>query len=132
MKKISKIFVGFGKYSVVLLLIGLGFFMNVSYSQDLQNPMNGYDLQNAEGYISVEKNGVVKYFIVVSNGNGIGLIPVKENPAKILKSVKNIVSDINDQGGNANEKLIEENIKSFGFWTSLPRSTSLPRFTSIQ
>jgi hypothetical protein len=104
MKKISKIFVGFGKYSVVLLLIGLGFFINISYSQDLQNPMNGYDLQNAEGYISVEKNGVVKHFIVVSNGNGIGLIPVKENPAKILKSVKNIVSDINDQGGNANEK----------------------------
>ncbi|MGC8650891.1 MAG: hypothetical protein ACP5S8_08020 [Hydrogenobaculum sp.] len=104
MKKINEIFVGFGKDSIILLLIGLGFFMSVSYSQDLQNPMNGYDLQNAEGYVSVEKNGVVKHFIVVSNGSGIGLIPVKEDPSKVLKSVKNIVSDINNQGGNANEK----------------------------
>lgn len=104
MKKISKIFVSYGKVVMVLLLIGLGFFMNISFSQDLQSSMNDYDLQNAEGYVSVEKNGVIKHFIVVSNGNGIGLIPVKENPSEVLKSVKNIVSDINNQGGNTNEK----------------------------
>jgi len=103
MKKRNNILFSIGKGIIVLLFIGLGF-MNISYSQSLPSSINGYNLQNAEGYVSVEKNGVVKHFIVVSNGNGIGLIPVKENPAKVLKSVKNIVSNINNQGGNTNEK----------------------------
>jgi len=63
-----------------------------------------YNISNAEGYISVENNGVTKHFIVVSSGNGIQLIPVKENPKNILKSVDKVVSNINNVGGIKNEK----------------------------
>jgi hypothetical protein len=101
MKKRNNILVSISKGIIVLLFIGL---VNMSYSQSLPSSINDYNLKNAEGYVSVEKNGVVKHFIVVSNRNGIGLIPVKENPAKILKSVKNIISNINNQRGNTNEK----------------------------
>ena len=52
MKKRNNILVSIGKGIIVLLLIGL---VNMSYSKSLPSSINGYNLKNAEGYVSVEK-----------------------------------------------------------------------------
>jgi|YelNatPaOPRAMG01_1025707.scaffolds.fasta_scaffold03148_5 hypothetical protein len=63
-----------------------------------------YDLKNVEGYVSVEKNGVVKHFIVISTGNGVELLPTDENPKNFLNSISDLTGKINNLGGKKNEK----------------------------
>ncbi len=73
----------------MILLVGI---TGIAMSYD-------YDWKNAEGYISVKQNGVVKNYVIVSSGNALKLMPINGDPSKVLKSKQTIIDEINKKGG---------------------------------
>ncbi|MEM0246048.1 MAG: hypothetical protein QW649_05130 [Thermoplasmata archaeon] len=74
----------------VICLFGL---INLASSQEF------YNWRNAEGYITIEDKGIIKHYIIISNGKNSEMIPTKEDPSKILSNKENIINKINKPGG---------------------------------